>query len=153
MYPDLGFFIKNTFGVEVPGLWLIKMFGLMLAIAFLAAGFVMSSELRRKERDGFFVGSQVSSIVGAAATPFELFWTFVYGFAVGGKFFWIITHFQEFGYDPAKGLFSPQKIHVLAGLVVGAIFAYSKYHEKQKELLPTPRTMIKTLCRVSGQAT
>ncbi len=139
MYPDLGFFVKNTFGVEIPGLWLIKMFGLMLAIAFLAAGYVMSLEMRRKEADGFFVSSSISAEVGAPASPFDLLWTFIYGFFVGGKFFWIILNFQEFGFDPAKGLFSPQKINILAGLVVGAIFAYSKYYEKQKDLLPQPR--------------
>ncbi|MEY4926050.1 MAG: hypothetical protein RI894_486 [Bacteroidota bacterium] len=139
MYPDLGFFIKNTFGLEIPGLWLIKMFGLMLAFAFLAAGYVMALEMRRKEADGFFVSSPVSEKVGTAATPFDLLWTFLYGFVAGGKFLWIILHFQEFGFDPAKGLFSPQKINVLAGLVVGTIFSYSKYHEKQKELLPQSR--------------
>lgn len=142
MYPDLGFFVKNTFGVEVPGLWLIKMFGLMLACAFLAAGYVLLLEMRRKEKDGFFVASQTSSIVGAPASTMELFWTFLYGFFMGGKFFWIVLHLEEFGFDPAKGLFSPQKINILAGLVVGGIFAYSKYYEKQKELLPEPKTIL-----------
>ncbi len=140
MYPDLGFFVKNTFGVEIPGLWLIKMFGLMLACAFLAAGYILSLEMKRKEQDGFFVSSKVSQVVGAPASPLDLFWTFIYGFFVGGKFVWIVLNFYEFGLDPAKGLFSPQKINFWAGLLFGAIFAYSKYHEKRKDLLPQPET-------------
>jgi phosphatidylglycerol---prolipoprotein diacylglyceryl transferase len=139
MYPDLGFFVKNTFGIEIPGLWLIKIFGLMMALAFLAAGYILSLEMRRKERDGFFVSSIIQTTVGEAATMSQLFWTFLYGFVVGGKFSWIVLNFQEFGYDPAKGLFSPQKINILVGLIVGAIFAYSKYYEKQKDLLPQPK--------------
>lgn len=49
MYPDFYHLLKELFGIEIPVLGLLKSFGFMVAMAFLAAGIVLTKELKRKE--------------------------------------------------------------------------------------------------------
>lgn len=49
MYPNLYYIFKDWFGVDWAPLKILNTFGLMVAIAFIAAAWVISSELRRKE--------------------------------------------------------------------------------------------------------
>ena len=148
MYPDLSFFIHQTFGIHLSGLSIIKMFGLMLATAFLAAGYVLSLELHRKEAEGVFKGIEYERIIGEQPTFWAIFGTALYGFLFGTKFSYIVTNFEDFKIDPAQGLFSPAKVTALSlaiGALLGAIFGYSKYAEMKKSALPTPKTEKYTL--------
>lgn len=52
MYPDFYHLLKDWFGLELPVLGLLKTFGFMVAMAFLAAGMVLRAELKRKETEG-----------------------------------------------------------------------------------------------------
>ena len=52
MYPNLYYAFKDLFGVEIPGLEVFKTFGFFVALAFLAAAYVLTSELRRREKLG-----------------------------------------------------------------------------------------------------
>jgi phosphatidylglycerol---prolipoprotein diacylglyceryl transferase len=142
MYPDLSFFIKQTFGLDISFLSIIKMFGLMLATAFLAAGYVLSLELKRKEEEGIFQGIEYEQTIGEQPNFWSIFGTAIYGFVFGTKFMYIVTNFDDFKIDPAQGLFSPSKVTLLSlafGAVLGAVFGYSKYLDMKKTALPEPK--------------
>jgi phosphatidylglycerol---prolipoprotein diacylglyceryl transferase len=148
MYPDFGFFVHETFGVDIPALSLFKMFGFMLACAFFAAGYILHLELKRKEREGKMHGTAATMTVGEPVTTGELVGTGLYGFVFGAKFVFIMTSFSDIVNDPAAALFDPRKMNlwgVLGGLAVGSFFAYSKYAEKKKAQLPAPKTVDYTI--------
>ena len=50
MYPNLYYAIKDWFGVEVNAFKIFYTFGIFVAIAFIVAAIVLSSELKRKEK-------------------------------------------------------------------------------------------------------
>ena len=52
MYPNLYYVFKDWFGVEWKALGILNTFGLMVAVAFIAAAVVISSELKRREKQG-----------------------------------------------------------------------------------------------------
>ena len=49
MYPNLYFLFQDLFGWEIPALKLVNTFGLMVALAFVAASGLLKLELKRKE--------------------------------------------------------------------------------------------------------
>ena len=138
MYPDLGFFIKQTLGVDIPALSIVKMFGLWMAIAFVLGGYVLSLELQRKERDGVITGIPKTVRVGEPASMLELAFNFLYGFLFGAKLGYIIFSFAAFSVDPAVGLLS-LKGNIFTGLLMGGFFAWLKYYEKKREQLDVPK--------------
>ena len=50
MYPNLYYAFKDLFGVDWGGLRFINSFGFFVALSFLAAAWVLTRELKRKER-------------------------------------------------------------------------------------------------------
>ncbi|MFN5477047.1 MAG: hypothetical protein ACK484_10720 [Sphingobacteriales bacterium] len=53
MYPNLYYFLKETFGGEPWGFTkYINSFGFFVAISFVLAAWLLSRELRRKEKQG-----------------------------------------------------------------------------------------------------
>lgn len=52
MYPNLYYLVDDLFGVKLNGLKLINSFGFFVAIAFVASGYVLYLELKRKEALG-----------------------------------------------------------------------------------------------------
>ena len=55
MYPNLYYVFKDWFGVEWHSLSFLNTFGLMVAVAFLVAAWVLTSELKRKEKLGLLL--------------------------------------------------------------------------------------------------
>ena len=64
MYPNLYFFLRDLFGVEWKGLRFINMFGFFVALAFIAAAIVISSELKRKGKEGILQYEEQKIMVG-----------------------------------------------------------------------------------------
>ncbi|HPI55565.1 MAG TPA: diacylglyceryl transferase, partial [Chitinophagaceae bacterium] len=61
MYPDFYHLLKDLFGLEFPRLGLLKMFGFLVAIAFLISGYIIYLELKRKEEQGL-IGFTIDEI-------------------------------------------------------------------------------------------
>ena len=72
MYPNLYYLVKDLFGVELNALKLVNSFGFFVALAFVASGYVLFLELKRKSTLGEFSYSEEKEIVGAPATTGEL---------------------------------------------------------------------------------
>jgi phosphatidylglycerol---prolipoprotein diacylglyceryl transferase len=140
MYPDFKYLLQAIFGTEMP-VWLslFKTFGFLVALAFLAAAWVMSSELKRKTKMGL-LQPQVRTIeVGFPPTKGEIVVSALTGFLLGFKIIGIFGRFAEVSPDPMGYLFSMNG-SLLGGLVGAALMGYSRYYEKKKQQLPEPIT-------------
>ncbi|MBX3242501.1 MAG: prolipoprotein diacylglyceryl transferase [Chitinophagaceae bacterium] len=136
MYPNLYFFLKDTFGVE-PWIWTkyINSFGFFVAISFIIAAIVLTRELKRKERDGLLFPVEETVTVGKAATTGELISNALIGFLIGYKLLGIF--FSSEGISPQEYIFS-SKGNLLLGVLLAGVFAWLKYREKNKHKLAKP---------------
>jgi prolipoprotein diacylglyceryl transferase len=138
MYPNLYYLIKDLFGIELSALKLVNSFGFFVAMAFVASGYVLFQELKRKSALGEFSYTEEKEIIGAPATTGELlsagFFGFIFGYKLVGAF--II----------ADALNNPQAFILSlngsmgAGILVAAIMVYLKWKEKDKLKLAKPET-------------
>ena len=136
MYPNLYFLIRDIFGIQLSGLQLVNTFGFFVALAFVGSGFVLYSELKRKEQLGDFKAIEEEIIIGAPATWGELATSLVFGFLFGYK---LIGAFLI-----ENALSNPQ-LYILstqgslgAGILVAGVMTYLKWREKDKVKLAVP---------------
>lgn len=141
MYPDFRYLIQGLFGVEAPAwLSLLKMFGFMVAVGFIAATWVITSELRRKERQGLLQPTYEELTTGGAVTATDLFWAALVGFLLGYKVGGIFTgDLSRISANP-MGYFVSAQGNLLAGIIGAVIIAGFRYYEKKKAQLPQPKT-------------
>jgi prolipoprotein diacylglyceryl transferase len=138
MYPNLYYLIDDFFGVKLNGLRLVNSFGFFVALAFVASGFVLYAELKRKESLGEFTPTEESIIIGAPASMGELFTSFFFGFLFGYKIIGAFTIADALN-NTQVFILSLQG-NMGAGILVGAIMVYLKWKEKDKEKLAKPET-------------
>jgi len=138
MYPNLYYLIDDFFGVKLNGLRLVNSFGFFVAIAFVASGFVLYNELKRKESLGEFTPTEESITIGAPASMSELLTSFFFGFLFGYKIIGAFTIADALNNTQAF-LLSLQG-NMGARILVGAIKVYLKWKEKDKDKLAKPET-------------
>jgi len=138
MYPNLYYLIDDLFGVKLNGLRLVNSFGFFVAIAFVASGFVLYSELKRKESLGEFTSTEESIIIGAPASLSELLTSFFFGFLFGYKIIGAFTIADAL--NNTQAFILSLQGNMGAGILVGAILVYLKWKEKDKEKLAKPET-------------
>ena len=140
MYPNLYYVFKDWFGVEWHSLSFLNTFGLMVAVAFLVAAWVLTAELKRKEKLGLLLPKEETIEVGKPAGIIELLTNgllgFIFGYKVGGIFLSKSTEIS-----PQEYIFSSQG-NVLTGLALGAFLLYLKWSEKNKQKLAVPEKRI-----------
>lgn len=136
MYPTISDLLQDLLGISIP--LPIQSFGFFVAIAFLAAAYVLRKELQRRESLGWLQGKSEILVVGAAATWQELLLNAVLGFLIGFKILAAILDWKSFSQNPQDFIMSRQG-NVWGGLLIGAVFAYWKYAEKKKHQLPQPK--------------
>ena len=136
MYPNLYFLIRDIFGVQLSGLQLVNTFGFFVALAFVGSGFVLYSELKRKEKLGEFIAIEEEITLGLPATWGELATSLVFGFLFGYK---LVGAFliEDALSNPQLFILSTQG-SVGAGILVAAIMTYLKWREKDKVKLAVP---------------
>lgn len=138
MYPDFEYLLEQIFNTDLPAwLGIFKTFGFMVALAFFAAAWTLSKELKRKEEQGLLKPIIKTITVGEAVTTAELIWSGVLGFIIGYKGGGIFSNIREASADPMSFLFT-LKGNILIGIIGAALFAYMKYSEKKKQQLPKP---------------
>lgn len=138
MYPDFQYLLENLFGTAMPE-WLsiFKTFGFFVALAFLAASWTLSMELKRKEKMGLLFPTTSTIEVGKPATMTELIGAIITGFLLGYKIGGIWGNTAEVAPDPLGYIFSANG-NLIIGLVGAAILFYLRYSEKKKQELPEP---------------
>ena len=140
MYPNLYFFFKDVFGVEIEGLNIVNSFGFFVALAFIAAAWVLTSELKRKQVLGLLSFTEQKIKVGAPAKISELIINFLLGFFLGFKIigsFFITNAFN----DPQQFIFSTNGNWPI-GMGVGALLAFLKWREANQQKLAVPEDRI-----------
>ncbi len=135
MYPNLYYAFKDLFGVEIPFLKIVQTFGFFVAIAFLAAAYVLTSELRRREKLGWLAPVQETIVTGKPASLGDMLVSAVIGFIIGFK---ILGMFGA-GTEDLRSYFLSGQGSVIGGILVAAAMAYWKYYTKKKAALPKPK--------------
>lgn len=137
MYPNLYFAFKDLFGVEWTFLRFVNSFGFFVAIGFILAAMVLAAELKRKSREGLLEPTEMQMLVGRPATAGELILNFLLGFLLGYKIIGLFIMDATATKDTQAFIFSTIGSWP-AGLVLGALFAWMKYNEKDKQKLAKP---------------
>ena len=138
MYPNLYYLIDDFFGVKLNGLRLVNSFGFFVAIAFVASGFVLYNELKRKESLGEFTPTEESITIGAPASMSELLTSFFFGFLFGYKIIGAFTIADAL--NNTQAFILSLQGNIGAGILVGGIMVYLKWKEKDKDKLAKPET-------------
>lgn len=132
MYATLYHAVKDLFGLEIPFLKVVMTFGFFVAMAFLAAHWVMTLELKRKEKEGIL--SKVTRTI-APQNPFSVYFSSaIMGFLIGWKILYLFLNFSELSDDPQGFLISSQG-SVPFGILVAAVFIALKFFELKKKPL------------------
>lgn len=138
MYPDFEHLLESLLGVDVPGwLSLFKTFGFMVAMAFLAAAYVLVQDLKRKEALGWMRPTTRTEVIGKQPSLQELALTVLGGFFVGFKVGGFFRSWEQISPNPMGYVFSADG-NWLGGLAGAAWFGYSRWRELKQQALPTP---------------
>ena len=138
MYPNLSYFFHDLFGTEPDNfLSVINTFGFFLALAFLAAGYVLYLEFTRMEKAGILHFQTREIIVGEKPKIGDIVWNGVLGFLLGYKLIYLFQHFREVEGDVASLIFSG-KGNLGAGILLAIAFAAYRYWDVNRQALPKP---------------
>ena len=140
MYPTISHLLFDLFGINIP--LPIQTFGFWVAIAFIFASWIISNELKRKEKEGFLSSTKVNEIIGESLTPSEIISSLLTGFFIGFKFIEALFHYTDLVNNPQDFILSTRG-NLLGGLLIAAISFYLKWTENNKTKLATPKTIEK----------
>jgi len=143
MYPNLFYLFKDVFGVELAALKVVNSFGFFVALSFLAAAFVFTKELRRKQAAKLLTYTETTVVTGKPASVLDLAANFFLGFLFGYKLVGVfVASMSTPNFDPQAFIFSSNG-SLPFGLILGGVMAFLKWREKDKLKLdkPTERTI------------
>ncbi|OMP78245.1 MULTISPECIES: prolipoprotein diacylglyceryl transferase [unclassified Chitinophaga] len=132
MYPNLYYAFKDLLGLELPFFKLFQTFGFFVAIAFLAAAYTLTSELKRRERLGLLKGIPETITKGKPVSTTDILINGVVGFILGFKIIGIISDWENVSQDLQSFVLSTRGSFI-GGIIVGAVVAYFKYRSGQKQ--------------------
>ena len=145
MYPNFYFIFQDWFGIELPGLKLINSFGFFVAISFVVANLVMTSEFKRKFKLGVLgSGEQIKVIKGAAMSQSDYLASGITGLIIGYKFLPLLFDFSLTGDNPQAYILSTEG-SVWYGMIGAALFVGINYWQDKKQRLPAPIEEIVTV--------
>ena len=142
MYPTISHLLFDLFGINIP--LPIQTFGFWVAIAFILASWIISNELKRKEKEGFLSSTKVNEIIGKSLTTSEIISSLLTGFFIGFKFIEALFHYTDLVNNPQDFILSTRG-NLLGGILIAAISFYLKWTENNKTKLATPKTIEKTV--------
>ena len=137
MYPTISHLLFDLFGINIP--LPIQTFGFWVAIAFIFASWIISNELKRKEKEGFLSSTKVNEIIGESLTTSEIISSLLTGFFIGFKFIEALFHYTDLVNNPQDFILSTRG-NLLGGILIAAISFYLKWTENNKTKLATPKT-------------
>ena len=142
MYPTISHLLFDLFGINIP--LPIQTFGFWVAIAFLAASYVITKELKRKEKEGYLSATTVKETIGKSLSIAEIASSLITGFFIGFKFIEAIFHYADLVANPQDFILSTRG-NFMGGIFIAALSVYLKWRENQKTKLATPKEIEKTV--------
>ncbi len=137
MYPNLYFVFKDLFGWEINAFKIFYTFGIFVAIAFIVSAYILTKELKRKEKQGLLLPREETITTGKPASLLELFINGLVGFLFGYKLIGAFMASRHAGIDLQQYIFSSEGSW-FGGLIIAIALIYLKYKEKDKQKLPQP---------------
>lgn len=134
MYPNLYYAFRDLFGIEIPFFKVFQTFGFFVAVAFLAAAYVLTAELKRREKLGWMKGVMETIEVGKPASVMDLIISGVIGFILGFKLIGLFTA----GSGEWRDYILSTQGSFIGGLLGAGAMAYWKYYTKKKTALAKP---------------
>ena len=142
MYPTISHLLNDLLAINIP--LPIQTFGFFVALAFVAGGYFITKEFKRKEKEGLLHTISKKVKIGEGITTYELLSAVIGGFFIGFKLIEAIFDYDSLVQNPQEFILSA-KGSVLGGIIVAAISVYTKYKEKEKTKLETPKWIEQTL--------
>lgn len=137
MYPTLYHVIQDIFGLEISILKIANTFGLFVALSFLAANYIMTLELKRKEKEGILLPITSKIIVGKPLPASDFVINTLIGFIFGFKFIPLFFDNEIINSGVQQYIFS-LKGSWAGGIVLAGLFFYLKKRENDKQKINEP---------------
>ena len=136
MYPTISHLIEDLFGIYIP--LPIQTFGFWVAIAFLAASYVIKIELQRKEKEGKISIIKIKKIVGLKLKSIDIGIALFSGFLIGFKLIEAILNYDDLVADPQSFILSLRG-NLFGGFLFAILSLYNKQKENKKQELEKPK--------------
>jgi phosphatidylglycerol:prolipoprotein diacylglycerol transferase len=129
MYPKISHFINELLGTDIclP----IQSFGFFMAMAFVVAFFIVSSEYRRMTALGIFPKWKTTETQGGPLKMSEVYFNALFWAVIGYKLFLMFDGYQNFCDDPQSAILS-LKGSFPGALLLGGLAGGFKYYQYQK---------------------
>ncbi len=138
MYPNLYYFFRSVFGLELPALQIFNTFGFFVALSFGICTWLLRRELKRRESAGD-IPYQVEEIeIGQKVNYQQVAIQAFLGFLFAWKIVGAMLDADVFQQDISGYIFSMQGSWI-AGLIGGILSGYDKYRSMKKAELPEVR--------------
>jgi phosphatidylglycerol---prolipoprotein diacylglyceryl transferase len=135
MYPRISDLINFLLGTHI--MLPVQTYGFFMALAFVLAGWVIYSELKRKENEHILFPHEEIRIKGKPASVQLLAINAALGFLIGYKLVGIILHYANFTINPQKFIFSSQGSW-WGGIILASAAALFVYFDRRKKSTAKP---------------
>jgi len=142
MYPTISHLLFDLFGINIP--LPIQTFGFWVAIAFLSAYYIISIELKRKEKEGHLSTTTIKEIIGKKLSIYEISSSLITGFLLGFKLIEAVFHYSDLVANPQDFILSARG-NLMGGIFIAALSIYLKWKDNAKTKLATPKEIEKTV--------
>ena len=140
MYPTLYHVFYDWLGLDWSWMKMLNSFGFFVALAFIAANYTLTLEIKRKEALGFIKGGVRKVIRGGAPNLTDIFTASLLFFIVGWKLIYLLVNASELfqdGASPQAIIFSSKGYFPL-GILFAIGFAVYRYNKDKKTQLDKP---------------
>lgn len=142
MYPTISHLIEDLFDIYIP--LPIQTFGFWVAIAFLAASYIIKIELQRKEKEGKISIIKIKKIVGLKLNSIDIGIALFSGFLIGFKLLEAIFNYEDLVADPQSFILSLRG-NLFGGMLFAILSLYNKQKENKKQELDKPKEIDKEI--------